>query len=519
MAKAKLAALLLGALLAGLFAASCSGVPEITSKPEQTQEQLEPYDIVWYLGGPAQPDGEAVYALFNEKVGQRLPNTTVEIRIVEWANYTETMRIAMASQEKWDMCFTADWTNHFEAGVSRGAYVPIPWEMLETHGQGILNVMPADVWDCVTIDGQIMGISTWQIHCMTRALAIRKDLYEKYRTVFDFDAVRCKADFEPFFEMILVNEPGVTCFLSEVNSFGTAFDYNTGITFDPLMQGLVVRYDDPTFTIQDYLEQPEVLDFFVLMRKWYLRGFFASDASIVGDWMGEQRSGNYAAFEVGNAKPDNAAEFSSFAYPIVEVQFTGTSQGTKDLRHGIFGYSRTTKNLERCIMLTNLMYEDAELYRLMNHGVEDKHYYIREDGTLDTLNNNYNPGIDWELGNNALAYPRVGQGLDVYDRTRERNENAIRSPLFGFSFDSTPVKNQVIQVRSIFAEAYPILGTGSVDPETYIEELKQELEQAGFSEVRREMQRQVNAWLEQGENRAKAEAAVQSWLDGNNGKM
>jgi putative aldouronate transport system substrate-binding protein len=416
------------------------------------------------------------------------------------------------------MCFTATWANYFAPAVTRDNLAEIPSEMLLQYGRDIVDVLPDEVWECVTVAGRIMAVPTWQVHCITRGFVIKKELYDKYKGQFDFDAVRCKADIEPFFDLVKKNEKDTICFLSEVNGFGTINDYNVGIVFDELGSGMVVRMDDPTFTVQSYFDQPESMEFFRLMRRWCLSGYIPEDASGIKDWESEQKSGKYAAFEVGNMKPDNAAEFSSIAYPVVDVQFTDSWKTTNTVRPGLIGFSKTSQNLERCIMLTNLMFEDKELYRLLNHGIEGQHYRMLDDGTLHVTGDGYNPGIDWELGNNALAHIREGQNHDIYVRTRERNASAVCSPLFGWSMDYGPVKNEVAQVEAVFRDIYPILGTGSVEPEQYIIEAKERLEKAGLHIVIAEAQRQVNEWLDRDGNLERAHARITEYLAGHNGK-
>lgn len=493
-----------------------SGTSEPTADKQDGRQ--DPYNVVWYLGGTPQPDGSRVFARFNELLRDKLPNTTVDIKMIEWANYTSRMRILIAAKEKWDMCFTASWANYFAPAVTRNAFSEIPRVMLETYGGDILKVLPEEVWGCVTVNDQIMAVPTWQVHCITRGFGVKKDLYEKYKPQFDFGAVRCKADFEPFFELVKKNEPGTTCFLSEVNGFGTVFDYNVGIAFDDLGQGMIVRMDDPTFTVQSYFDQKESLDFFLLMRRWCLKGYIPEDASGISDWASEQKSGKYAAFEVGNMKPDNAAEFTSIAYPIVDIQFTEPWKSTSTVRPGLFGYSRTTENLSRCLMLTNLLFEDAELYRILNHGIEGQNYTLLADGKLRVTGDGYNPGIDWELGNNALAYPREGQAADIYDQTRQRNATAVCSPLFGWSMNFEPVKNEATQVEAAFLEIYPILGTGSVDLDQFIPLAKERLKKAGLDIVIAEAQRQVNDWLKKDQNLAFAMQRISDYQAGHNGK-
>ena len=72
---------------------------------------------------------------------------------------------------------------------------------------------------------------------------------------------------------------------------------------------------------------------------------------------------------------------------------------------------------------------------------------------------------------------------------------SIISKTMGFTFEPSPVQDQISAVSNVRSKYYKALITGAVDPEEYIPLLLQEMEDAGSAEVIAEMQRQVDAWL------------------------
>src|SRR5690606_37445491 len=100
----------------------------------------------------------------------------------------------------------------------------------------------------------------------------------------------------------------------------------------------------------------------------------------------------------------------------------------------------------------------------------------------------------WVIGNQLNNYLLPGQPDDLYTNWRKFNDEATRSPILGFVFDNSNVKNEETQLTSIMDE-YKTIRTGAIpNPSKLIDERNAKLEKAGIEKVRAEIQAQVDAW-------------------------
>ena len=75
------------------------------------------------------------------------------------------------------------------------------------------------------------------------------------------------------------------------------------------------------------------------------------------------------------------------------------------------------------------------------------------------------------------------------------NAAAEPSVLMGFSFDATKVQDQILNCKTIWDNYHPELLTGSVDPETAVKALYEEMEAEGLNDIIAEAQAQIDAFL------------------------
>lgn len=72
---------------------------------------------------------------------------------------------------------------------------------------------------------------------------------------------------------------------------------------------------------------------------------------------------------------------------------------------------------------------------------------------------------------------------------------AVSSPALGVTFDSQPVQNEVAACSNIIDKYMASLMTGSVDPDETIPKLLDELNNAGYQDIKDELQKQIDAFL------------------------
>lgn len=104
----------------------------------------------------------------------------------------------------------------------------------------------------------------------------------------------------------------------------------------------------------------------------------------------------------------------------------------------------------------------------------------------------------WVQGGLFNTYVLENEAIDKWSVFKDFNDASQEAPTFGFDFDMEPVSSQIASFRTILDEFGKALYTGSVDPDTYLPMLIKRLEDAGISDVIKEMQRQVDAWKETG---------------------
>ena len=88
---------------------------------------------------------------------------------------------------------------------------------------------------------------------------------------------------------------------------------------------------------------------------------------------------------------------------------------------------------------------------------------------------------------------QAGSPMDTL--VEEFNRTAQKSIAFGFRFDPAPVAAKVEACRVAQSTYRNGLVQGQLDPETYLPEFLDALEDAGIDEVISEKQRQLDEWL------------------------
>ena len=97
-------------------------------------------------------------------------------------------------------------------------------------------------------------------------------------------------------------------------------------------------------------------------------------------------------------------------------------------------------------------------------------------------------------GNSFIAKVWEGSPANLREMARVENRNAVVSPIFGFSFDISPVVNERTAVTNVLTQYVPQLHSGTVDVATVLPRMLADLDAAGAERVIAEQQRQLDAW-------------------------
>ena len=105
--------------------------------------------IQLWLGGPGkQKDSDEVWELFNEKLQEYVPNTTVEITCMTTTEYPEKFDQMLASGEGVDLAWVASWvTGTIADDIKDGNLMPLD-DLVDQYGQGIRRNWETKFWTC-----------------------------------------------------------------------------------------------------------------------------------------------------------------------------------------------------------------------------------------------------------------------------------------------------------------------------------------------------------------------------------
>ena len=463
------------------------GVSGCTNK-----EETEIYEIKYYSYNTPYKDDERVMEKVNEyleeKIGAR----------VNWVNiqpseYKEKTKMLFSSNDKFDVCFTASYTDFYN-NVNNGVFIPLD-ELLQNEGKEIYEMTPDYFFDAATVNGKIYALPVIKDVAEEWVISVKTWLVEKYQ--MNVDNVKSLSDVETLLQTVKDNEPEIYPILIRGNN--NLFKFLPFEAVDGCSVG-AFKTDDYGKIINQY-ETEEAKEFFKLMRRWYQKGFMRSDAATATSDSDIRATQNWFA-SYGGYLPYN------------EIKPTATEKEKQIYIHGLnkphirtgnvlgaaFAISSNSENPQKVMEFINLLNTDVYLRNLVAYGFEGVHYeavgdthYKLPDGVSKKEDTGYAPAV-FPQGNRFLLRIEDGKPADLWDKFEEFNNTAEVSPALGFVFNPENVMKEIAAMENVYQEFAPSLMVGATDPEEYLPKFLEKLKVAGSEKVIAEMQKQYDEW-------------------------
>ncbi|MDQ0878518.1 putative aldouronate transport system substrate-binding protein [Paenibacillus sp. V4I3] len=471
-------------------AASAAATTATTKANEPTAE------IQLMFPGTPQKDVALVEAEANKYLKDKL-NVTLKINAVDWGQWDNKLNLMIASGEPSDIVFTAAW-QRYAINVAKGAFLDLG-PLIDKDAPELKKELDPAFFEGSKINGKNYGIPTNKELAATRGVVYRQDLADKYQ--LDVSKVKTWADLEPLLKAIKEKEPTITPFFMAATSNGV-FD---GLDWDYLGDGAipgVISKTDKSTKVLNQLETPQYVDVMKLTRSWYKAGYINKDASTSTVTVADQAKAGKVFMWAEGLKPGKAAEMEGYVgFKLGQIDLTVPTITTGDASGAMLAISKSSKNPDKAMKVIGLLHNDKYLNNLINFGIEGKHYVKKSDNVIDTApgidpkNHPYNPGAQWELGNQFLNYLMSNENPKKWDLFKEFNAKGIKSPGLGFSFDAEPVKTEIAAVTNVSKQYEAAIRTGSVDPDEKIAEYLAKQKAAGVDKIIAEKQKQFDAFL------------------------
>ncbi|OMF17138.1 sugar ABC transporter substrate-binding protein [Paenibacillus amylolyticus] len=459
----------------------------------------KPYEVTLFYPGTPQKDVALVEAEINKKMEPKI-GATLKINAIDWGQWDNKLNLMISSGEKSDIIFTAAWQN-YTVNVAKGAFLPLN-DLLDAHGQDIKKNLDPAFLEGSQVDGVNYGVPTNKELAATRGVLVRKDLADKYN--LDLTAVKTWADLEPLLKTIKENEPAITPFyMSNTNGNGLLENLDWDYLGDASVPGVISKTAGGT-TVLNEVETPEFKEAAELARKWYQAGYINSDAATSNVFPKDQAKAGKAFLWTDGMKPGKDKEEEGYVgFPLTQIEMTQPTITTGDASGAMLAISRSSEQPEKAMQVINLLHSDKEINNLLNFGIEGTHY-VKKDGQdniialpdgVDANSRTYNPGAQWQLGNQFLNFLWDNEDPQKWEKFKEFNAKGVKSPALGFTFNSQSVKNEIAAVNNVNKQFKPGMTSGAVDPNEMIPKYLEKLKAAGIDKIIAAKQEQLDAFL------------------------
>lgn len=504
--KKALALLLAGVMMLAMLTA-CGGnggnggsANPDSSDPTQSDNQTPaPTDdggipvITWYQVGGGQPANidswtEKVNAYLEEKIGVHL-----NIQCISWGPWGDRRSVIVQTNEPYDIMFTDAST--YANDVKMSAFADITDLLAEC--PGIADAIPADFIEAAKINGRIYGIPAYKDSAAQQFFVWTKDQVEAYYPDWanvhttDQATAALQALKEGTGEApMLLNKDGIS-----------AIPENRYDGMGVGLAALGISYRDGSNKVVAVYEQPDVLDQYKIVQQWMEAGYINSDAATANEatgmcGVGIAQGWPAAAKGWGDGRGAEVV-VSTYNEPVLSTQ---TALGSMAC------ISASSAHPLEALKLIELVNTDTKLRDMLAYGEEGVNFEyvdmkVVRNGEEVTEQRVHKINTDWTLaaytqGKTIHMTPEDTSDVNPYvDEILVQNENAIRSPAMGFSFDNTNVADQIAACQAIFNEYKGIIHTGTGDVEANVAAMMAAMRDSGFDEVVAEVQAQFDAWL------------------------
>ena len=254
--------------------------------------------------------------------------------------------------------------------------------------------------------------------------------------------------------------------------------------------------------VVNVFETEQYLDYCRTLRRWQAKGWMPGDTLVSGLSIQQMfQRGQVFMNWIAVSPVDLAIQRKN--YPFEIGMFVTSSEHmltTGQIHSSGWGVSAESAHPEKAVELLNLIYDNAELANLLMNGIEGRDYVKLSEHIIT-----YPEGVDASNVGYRRRFSGFGDYMDVYqwypadesfyEELRRFSESQTISPVFGYTFDISPVADACDAVSAVLTEYLPPLESGLIeDVDEAVRNLNEALRLAGIDRIIAENQRQLELW-------------------------
>ena len=430
---------------------------------------------------------KAANAYSAEKIG-----VTVDLEIQP----SDMINLVMATGEYYDMIFTCEWLNKYDANAAKGLYYDIT-DLVKEETPALYDEI-GDYWECAELGGRIYGVPTLKDMGTEMMFRLNADYFEGEKKMqiperMDFKDIEpyleaYKADFPHKYpaDMSQSGIPGFTNFLGRVIST---------IIFIP--------YDGDAPRVIPLWESGELMDRYRLLHKWYRKGYIHPDAASIEGTSADKTIP--VRYGVAWREYNGYSNPSDWGFEVKTSIYDGPylSRATEQGAMTAICAACDEEHARAALRYLELLNTDRKFRDILAYGIEGKHFEYLENGTvLRTLEgrDRFQPAL-FPLGSvvNASVESVSRDFLSDPDQWEKvfqgYSEYGIHSKTRGFVYDTTRKEDLIAVITAIYQNYAKDLRTGTSDPDVVVPKMRAQMEKAGIQELIDDIQSQLDDYL------------------------
>jgi putative aldouronate transport system substrate-binding protein len=457
-----------------------------TNEAVEPDKKEEPVELIWYTIGTPPKDLAKVNEEINKITLEKI-NATINMKMLDWGEYSTKMQVIVASGEDYDIAFTSTWANDYFANAKKNAFYEID-SLLQEKGQGIIEALNPAFLEGTKVNGHNYGLPTNKELPQQRVYRFNKTYVDKYK--LDISNVKTLHDLEPILKTFHENEPTIPPIPGKIDQFFHVDYLNTEIPI------IGVPLDTKDYKLVNVLETPEAKSYLDTMRKYYLAGYLAKDAATQKKDAGDYFKTGKWLVDVADSQPYADNLWSSDAgYGVVSVPMHDPIVFNGSVAGAMQAISVKSQHPEKAMEFLNLLYTDAKLLNLVDFGLEDVHYKKTGEQSKDAITDSGYGFPAFSVGNLMLTYLNTADPIDKWEKFKSFNDSSTNSPLLGFQLDTTNITTELASLKNTKDAVYDALFTGTVDPAKMLPKAIEKFKDNGLDKVMAEAQKQIDAWI------------------------
>ena len=488
---------LLSVLLASALCIPAAAVPAMAESAEEYPVIKMAYNRMFAT------DSEAAIETAMNEILRETAQAEIDLVPVDFGNMQTLLNLMLTGGQNSIDIFSSFWYMPLPTLYSNGQLAPLD-ELLESQAPEVLELFAdyPEVMDCCRIDGKLYALPTVGPYSSPMIYIVKKT--DSDSAGIDWSEIHTLDDATQ--AMLKMKEANPTHYYVPAATETYWVPKDIDYLGDTNFLGVLVNPTEDT-TLINYYESDYFMNFLENVKIWQENDILSPDSM-------SNTNPTLMSVQVGitEGTPGYGWDVDEWLYEanlqgqygddMVGCQIGDRLITTGNITTYLWHITSFCQEKEAAMRVLAAFYTNDELANLLGNGIEGENYIVNEDGTIsfpegkDMTNCGWTGlGASYNLPNSSGCPVWFYQPTDMWEMMEKTNKESKPSLALGFTFDATPVADQITACSNIIAQYYLPIINGEVDIDDILPVFQQELKSAGIEDVIAEKQRQLDEWL------------------------